>query len=264
MKRAPLRRACTLVAVSAVSAVSAVLGGASIVACVSDEVPTPTAAPDGAAPPSDGSTTSPESSTSVDDDASNPPQDAGPDAEDITDGGDLPPEDDGGITDPDGGFDAGPACDALKPGAFVTSTCSTLSRIHAGGALTSGTYQLTNVTVLGTKAFCIAGGGFVPYDHRGALQVTATSATSATFELLDQYRKAGGPIALRPTTVRYDVTAAANAAQLTFTPQECALTAAPSLVSYSVGTLAATGKKTITLRLPYGAKGSANYTFTEM
>ena len=67
---------------------------------------------------------------------------------------------------------------------------------------------------------------------------------------------------MRPTTVRYDVTATASSAQLTFTPQACALKTAPSQVSYSVGTDNATQKKTITLRLPYGANGSANYTFT--
>ena len=257
MKRAPLLRRVWPVLVG-----STILGSALVAACVGDETTPPAATPDGSTPEVDGSTSSPETST-PDTDASNPPQDAGADVEEITDGGDLPPEDDGGITELDGGFDAGPACDQLTPGPFVTSTCTTLVRIPSGGDLTSGTYELTRVVVLGGKTFCAAGGGFVAYEHRGALEITATSPTSAVFELLDQYRKPN-PIPFRPTTVRYDVTVAASAAQLTFAPQECALKSAPSVVRFSVGSVAGSNKKTITLRLPYGANGSADYTFTQM
>lgn len=234
----------------------------SVIACVNDDDPTvgqPTA--DGSVPES-GATDPDTGNTTTGDGAA--PIDAGDlDAgETITDGGDLPPEEeDGGVTDPDGGFDAGPACGPLVAGAYVTSSCTSFTAIPAGGDLVSGTYVLDSVSVLGTATFCGAGGGFLPYDHRGVLEVSATSTTTATFELLDQYKKTGG-ILSRPTTIRYDVLANASKAQLTYTAQACALKTPPASGAYTAGLLK-TGKKYITLRLPYGSKGTANYRFVE-
>lgn len=215
--------------------------------------------PDGSAAAPDGSSPQPDPATPVDDGAA--PVDAGPDAEDITDGGGLPPEDDGGTTDLDGGFDAGPTCAVLTTGAWHQTTCSSRSAILAGGTLTTTNYRLASVTVLGSKTFCGVGGGYVPYEHRGAVEVTATSATTATFEFLDQYRKVSATLT-RPTSVRYDVAVSASGGQLTYTPQACAAKAAPGTAGFTVGVLAANGKKTLTLRLPYGT-GSALYTYVE-
>lgn len=255
MKRISLART-TLLLLLGTSA-----GALGIMACVSEEPAPAPAAPDGSVP-DPGNTQTDSGSNTTNDDGSTSIDAGDPDAgEIITDGGDLPPEEDGGVTDPDGGFDAGPACAPLTPGAYVTSTCASISVLPSGGDLVSGTYVLDSVVVLGTATFCGAGGGFAAYDHRGALEVSATSTTSATFELLDQYKKSGG-LLVRPTTVRYDVVANANKSTLTYTPQACALKAAPPSGSYTAGTLK-TGKKFITLRLPYGAKGTANYRFVE-
>lgn len=234
-----------------------VSGSVAVVACVGDDDSNP-ATPDGGALPE---ASTPDTSTTSGDSAP-PPVDAGPDAEDITDGGGLPPEDDAGL-DPDAsldaGFDAGPACTVLTPGAFVKSTCVSRVLLNTGGTLTTTSYVLTNVAVLGSTTFCGAGGTFVPYDHRGALKVTATSATTATFEFLDQYKKSG--VLVRPTSVRYDVDVSAASATLTYTPKACAQKPAPAKAGYSVGT-DVNGKKTLILRLPYGT-GSANYRFVE-
>lgn len=236
-------------------------GAAAVAACVGDE---DTASPgaDGGTP--EASTGTPDTSTSSADSSAPPPADAGADVEEISDGGGLLPEDDAGA-DPDdggldGGFDAGPACSTLTPGAFVTSTCASKALFLAGGALTTTKYVLSNVQVLGSPTFCGVGGGFAPYEHRGALEVTAKNATTATFEFVDQYRKAGA--ITRPTPVRYDVTVAASGTTLTYTPTACAQKPAPAQAGYSVSTDANTGKKVLILRLPYGT-GNANYRFVE-
>lgn len=231
-------------------------GSVAIAACVGDE-DTSSSAPDGGTP--EASTGTPDTSTTSSDSSS--PVDAGPDVEVIADGGGLPPEDDAGL-DPDAsldaGFDAGPACTVLTPGAFVTSGCVSKALAPQGGTLTTTSYVLTNVGVLGSIAFC-GGGGFVAYDHRGALKVTATSATTATFEFIDQYKKAGA--IARPTSVRYDVAVSASGSTLTYTPKDCAQKPAPAQAAYTV-TTDGMGKKVLILRLPYGT-GNANYRFVE-
>jgi hypothetical protein len=235
-----------------------VSGSMAVAACVGDEN-TSSPSPDAGAFPEAGT---PDTS-SASSDSGPPPVDAGADAEEIADGGGLPPEDDAGLdTDAglDAGVDAGPACTVLTPGAFVTSTCVSRVLINAGGTLTTTDYQLTGVAVLGSTTFCGAGGGFAAYDHRGGLRVTAKSATTATFEFLDQYKKAGAIV--RPTSVRYDVEVSAASATLTYTPQACAAKPAPAKAGYSV-TTDGKGKKVLILRLPYGT-GYANYRFTEL
>ncbi len=218
-----------------------VSGSMAVAACVGDENAS-SPSPDAGAFPEAGT---PDTS-SASSDSGPPPVDAGADAEEIADGGGLPPEDDAGLdTDAglDAGFDAGPACTVLTPGAFVTSTCVSRVLINAGGTLTTTDYQLTGVAVLGSTTFCGAGGGFAAYDHRGGLRVTAKSATTATFEFLD-----------------LEVSAAS--ATLTYTPQACAAKPAPAKAGYSV-TTDGKGKKVLILRLPYGT-GYANYRFTEL
>lgn len=231
-----------------------VAGVLAIAACVSDEELPANTTPDGGN--ADGAASVDASST---EDASPTPVPDG--GEEIADGGGLPPdEEDGGVTDLDGGFDAGPACDPLTAGAFVTTKCATLSPAHAGGDLVSGSYILVGVTSLGDATYCSKGGAYVAYDHRGALEITATSPSAATFEFLDQYRKTGGTIT-RPATIRYDVAVArGKAASLTFTAQDCALKGAPTSALYSTGNV--NGKSTIVLRLPYGT-GSANFYFVQ-
>lgn len=166
----------------------------------------------------------------------------------VSDGGtEPPPEDDGGLTDPDAGLDAGPACQALKTGAFVTTTCSTLpARVLAGGPLTTTTYELTSVTVLGSSDLCKPAGGYAVREHRGTLRVTASSGTSATFEFIDQFRVPGS---LRVSSRRWDTQIKASDNILTLTPQACSINPAPATAAYGVGT--SSGKKTINLRLPW-------------
>jgi hypothetical protein len=65
------------------------------------------------------------------------------------------------------------------------------------------------------------------------------------------------------TRRRGHVAVTASGAKLTYTAQACALKPAPAAAGYSIGTNAA-GKKTIRLRLPYGAQGAADYTFVEL
>lgn len=253
MKPGSVRRRPWFVLLTTCIAVGALV----FVACDDDSGTTTTQTPDGSVT-FDGSTTQPDPSTT--DGAVI--VDAGPDGEDITDGGGLPPEDDAGLTDPDGGYDAGPSCALLTPGAFQQTSCSSRLPFLSGGVLTTANYQLANVVVLGSKTFCDPDGGtYTPYEHRGALEVTATSPTAATFEFLDQYRKVGG-IVVRPTTVRYDVAVSASAATLTYTPEACAAKPAPGTAGYSVGTNAS-GKKTLTLRLPYGS-GTALFRYVEL
>lgn len=239
-------------------AACSVAAGVGIAACVSDSDTPAGETPDSSAADS----ATPDSSTpTATDDASTPTD---PDAgEEITDGGGLPPEDDedGGATDLDGGFDGGAACASLGVGTFVESSCAFLTKAMSGGDLSSGTYVLTSVAALGSKTYCAAGGGYVAYDHRGTLEVTATSTSAATFEFIDQYRKTGGNILTRPTTLRYDVAVAASGTTLTYTAQPCAAKAAPASALYSTG-VTADSKKTITLRLPYGT-GSANFYYVE-
>jgi hypothetical protein len=234
-------------------------GGAVAVFACSDETPPPgSATPDAATSPDlDGSsTTNPDTSTA--------PTDSGP--VDEVDGGGVPIEDDGGTTDLDGGFDAGPACGTVGYGAFNPTSClSGLTLGFQGGTLTTTTYELQKVNPFGSKAFCAPGGGYVEYQHRGGLIVTVTGGNTATFEFLDQYRKTpspGGPINIRPTTNRYDVDVAVSTSTLTFTPKACALKPAPAKATFQVGQTAG-GKKTITMRLPYGTSGTANYYFVE-
>lgn len=252
MKRLSSHRVYGLVFVA--GSVAAAVG---IAACVSDD-PGATSDVGGV----DSGTPDTSSSAPPGPDANTPPV-ADPDAgEEITDGGGLPPEDedDGGTTDLDGGFDGGVACATLTSGAYVESKCASLSKAHVGGDLTSGTYILTSVTALGSKDYC-TGKGYVAYDHRGVLEVTASSATTATFEFLDQYKKTG--IALgRPTTNRYDVEVSASGKTLSYTPQACAVKTAPTTAEFSTGALVDVKKRTITLKLPYGT-GTANFYFVQ-
>ena len=211
-------------------------------------VPDGSSTPDTSQPTADTGTGTPDTSA--------PPADSGSDAgEEITDGGGLPPEDDAGV-DLDAGFDAGPACGTLVPGAYSASSCVSRLALMSGGALTTTTYTLEKVTVQGSVSFCSM--TFASYDHRGALKVTASSASAATFEFWDLYKKAGA--IARPTSVRYDVDVAATGSSLAFTPKTCEAKPAPAGAMYSVGDAA--GKKVLTLRLPYG-KGFALYRFVE-
>jgi hypothetical protein len=255
-RRRPLRAHVLVIGLS-------IIGGAVAIFACDDESAPGSAAPDAATVDLDGSGTQ-DTSTSQGD-TSSPPVDAGPDAEDITDGGGVPTEDDGGTTDIDGGFDAGPACQVVTAGAYKPSACLTRVIVPIGGTITTTTYELDQVNVLGSKDFC-AGGGYVPYNHRGGLRVTVTGGSAATFEFLDQYRKAtspGGIIVPLATTIRYDVDVTISGNILTYAPRACTLkTAPPTKVLYSVGAVATTGKKTITLRLPYGS-GTANFVFVE-
>lgn len=255
MKRARSRTLAYLFVSSSVAAGAAAL----VVACVDDTSPAVSPTPDGAAPLDSSSTQPPgnDGGTATTDGAT----DAGPDAEEIVDGGGTLPEEDAG-PDTDAGFDAGPACASLTTGAFVDTSCATLAPFLKGGSLETANYNLESVTVLGDKTFCGDGGRYVPFEHRGRLEVTATSATSATFEFLDQYRKKSG-IVIRPTSVRYDVSVAASATTLTFTPQACAAHAPPATAIFSSGVNPATLKRTLILRLPYGT-GAALYRYVEL
>jgi len=216
-----------------------------VAACVGDaappaDLPAASASPDGQAPvPAK--------------DAAVPPADAG---DELEGGGLLPIDPDAGL-DTDAGIDAGPACGTVVPGRYATTTCSSRAIIMAGGALTTATYQLEAVTVLGSVAFC--GADFTAYEHRGGLKVTATSDTEATFELFDLYRKPSLP-PVTPTSHRYDAKVVANGNQLTLSPSACAQKPAPSTAAYSATTTS--GKKSLLLRLPYGS-GSALYRFVE-
>lgn len=229
---------------------SAVAMAALMVACVGDVSPS-------TAPRVDGTSTT-DSARPVPDPA--PGSDASTAARDASDelegGGLLPIEPDAGF-DTDAGVDAGPACVTVTPAGYSSSTCSSRVVSMVGGALTTTTYELAGVTVVGSAAFC--GTEFVPYEHRGGLEVTATSPTAATFRFFDLYRRPSLP-PVTPSNQRYDATVVASGNQLTLGPTACAQKPAPASASYSV--VANGAKKELHLRLPYGA-GSAIYKFVE-
>ncbi len=171
-------------------------------------------------------------------------------------GGLLPLEPDAGV-DEDAGVDAGPSCSSVLTGTqYSTSTCSSALGIVTGGALTTATYVLKSIVLVGSQSFCAS--AFTPYDHRAGLIVTASSPSAAKFQFVDFYRKTGSVV--RPTSYRYDADVVASSALLTFTPRSCATRPAPSTAKYSVTT--DNGKKAIVIRLPYGT-GSAMYRFVE-
>ena len=180
-----------------------------------------------------------------------------PDAGEELEGGGLLPVDPDAGPETDAGIDAGPACNTVTAGAYSATTCSSRAILMAGGPLTTATYQLEAVTVLGSVAFC--GSEFASYNHRGGLKVTATSDTTATFELSDLYRKPTVP-PVTPVSNRYDAKVVANGNQLTFSASACAQKPAPAAASYSATTSG--GKKVLVLRLPYGT-GAALYRFVE-
>lgn len=182
---------------------------------------------------------------------------ATPDAGEEQEGGGLLPIDPDAGIDMDAAIDAGPACGTVVPGGYSETTCSSRAFTMAGGPLSTATYQLSSVTVVGSTTFCAS--EFVPYEHRGGLRVTATSDTTATLELFDLYRKPSLP-PVTPSSLRYDAKVVASGNQLTFTAAPCAQKPAPPSALYSVTT--ASGKKVLVLRLPYGA-GSALYRFVE-
>jgi hypothetical protein len=228
------------------------------VAC-DDETGTAPQTPDATAVGFDSSTTPPSGN-----DGSVPGADAGADAEEIGDGGGLPPEeDDSGLTDPDGGFDAGAACAVLTTGAFVNTQCSSRVQLMAGGALTTTNYQLASVVVIGSPTFCgnVGDAGYKEFLHRGALEVTADTPTTGTFEFVDQYRRPGA-LVVRATTVRYDVKVTAAGNGLVYTAQPCATKAAPPSATFTISAVAGSNKKAIVLRLPYGT-GFALYRYVE-
>lgn len=231
---------------ASIFAISACAAGL-VAACSSDDSSTSPVA----TPAADGSTTDP----IPEPDASSGLADAG--GEVIAEGGGLLPEDPDAGPDTDAGVDAGPACGPVLAGGYSPSTCSNRVATFTGGALTTTTYTLSSVTVLGTSTFCSS--TFTTYDHRGGLKVTATSPSAATFELIDGYRKPVIPFKL-PTSYRYDAQVAASGTLLTYTAGACATKPAPATASYSVGV--DNGRKTIILRLPYGT-GTALYRFVE-
>lgn len=248
MKHAHQRRTWLIVVPVSVLACAVTLG-----ACANDDVEIP-ASPDGSAEPPQDDDGGNEGDATAD-------LDGGSDADALVDGGDnLLPEDPGG-TDPDGGFDGGPSCAPLSLNSSVRSTCALPSKkAYGGGDLTSGSFQLTSVTVFGDEPFCAK--AFVAYDHRGALEITANSETEATFEFIDQYSQASSivsPSKTKFTTVRYDVTASATGAKLTYTPLDCAHKDTPKSASYTAGT-DEKGRPTLVLQLPYG-KTTADYSF---
>lgn len=179
----------------------------------------------------------------------------------IADGGDLPefpPDDDAGE---DGGLpDAGTGCTTLTTGDFIDTACLSTEPTLSGGALSSGTYQLYRIDVLGSAAFCR--GTFSVYQHRATLEVKASSETAATFAFIDQYRPKNEIIIRRPLTSRYDVEVASVRGRLTYNASEtCAGNVRPpTTVPYATGDIR--GRKTIAIVLPYGEKGSALYSFS--
>lgn len=246
MKKIPSRGSAVLFAL-----VAALSTAAMVAACGDDEAATgTTGAPDA-------STTD----TATPPDPPPPPDDAAADggAEEIADGGGEPPPIEDAGPDDDAGLDAGPACALLTPGAFSASKCASLLARLSGGTLTTTTYTLTSVTVGASPTACAT--TFKSLDHRGALVVNATSASTATFQFLDQYKPPGALV--RPTSVRYDVTVSAAGTILTYTPATCAQKPAPATAGYGVST-APGGKKVLILALPYGAGGSARYVYTEI
>ena len=192
-----------------------------------------------------------------------PNEDAGDDLDAtvvVTDGGDYPdfPDDDAGDEDA-GPPDAGVGCAALTPGEFYDSTCSSKIAPLKGGNLVSGTYQLYKIDVIGDAAFCR---GFTVYQHRGALEVTATSA-DRDLQYIDQYRPKDDIIIRRPVTVRYDVEVAAKGEALAYTGSAaCPGNATrPRSAQFETGMIS--GKNAIVLLLPYGRSGQALHYFIE-
>lgn len=239
---------------TAVFALAAAAGGfCAMVACGDDEA-TIDAAPDGGsvtptpnAPPPSGSN-----------DGGTPE-----DAAVLDDGGGSNPDDDGGFVDEDGGYDAGVHCDELPLGSKVTTTCSPLLPKDTGGELTTTSYELKSVTIVGTKGFCTGDGGYIANTYAGYLEVTASDATHALLEYYDQHRRTG-PIISRPAAVRFDMNVVASDNKLNGTPTDCTSNGAPSKfenVGYTVG--ADGEKKTLALTLPIGRGGSARFLYVE-
>ncbi len=249
MKRPAIRR-------TGICLLGLTFAGAAVIvaACSGDEPIAPITAPDGSTPGVDSSTLPPPDSDGASDGAVEDP-DAG--FED--DGGHEVVDDDGGvIADEDGGFDGGTACASLKSGTIIETTCGNRIALWGGGDLVTATYQLAAIHVIGDKTFCQDAGTYETAEHRGALQVTATSPTQATFEFVDQGREKSTKIGDRPApfaTRRYDVLVQAKDNALSLTADDCKLTSPPRSALYSTGKNVL-GKRTLTIRLPYTKPGT--------
>jgi len=210
--------------------------------------------PDGSTPTGDGSVPT--------DDGSSADDGGAQDGDLLPDGGDNPPEDGG---DPDGGFDAGPACERLEMGPDHTTTCSTATPASLkGGALTAGTFQLTDVKVYGLpipRNFCGDGGAYKSFDHRGVLVIKTTSTSQGTFEFQERYHRTAS--ALPTFTERYDVAVGAVRNTLGFVQQPCqAPDPPPSGANFETGSNRG-GTKFIILRIATGRGGVSDYRFEQ-
>lgn len=247
---------------TAVFALAAAAGGfCAMVACGDDDAAIPPSNDAGALPPP---TPNPTGNT--------PPTPSTPDDAGVEDdGGGSNPDDDpdsGLIVDEDGGYDAGASCDALPLGDKITTTCGTLLVLikYQGGDLTTTDYDLTKLTVSGSRNFCSGDAGrgsYIEYDYRGFLRVEATDAKHAKLKYYDQHAQSD-VLVRRPTPLRYDLDVTAEGATLTGVPTACKTNNFPGenvVASYT----AATGKdgKTLVITLPYGRNGTARYEFTE-
>lgn len=241
-----------------VTVVILALGLSSIVAaCDGDDATTPAeseGSPDGGTAPVD-ATTPPPSDGATNGDPADPDGGAG---DPIEGDGDLPD------LDPDAGeSDAAaptPECPAITPGPYVASTCSSRLASLTNVGLASATYELVSVRVLGNATFC--SGTFRVLEHAGAIVVEASSPTAAKLRFFERYRSPGTTRAA--VTQRWTANVTADAGVLTFAPNATCVVGSQLPRSAAFGTaVGPDGKKSLTLRLPYGASGSAIYRFVE-
>lgn len=91
------------------------------------------------------------------------------DGGDITDGGAN--FGDGGDNGDGGDLADGGECNTVDVGPAIMSDCSSTIPDNIGGAIVSGTYTLTKVTDLGSRAFCT--GTFTPVSFKGGIVLAA-------------------------------------------------------------------------------------------
>jgi hypothetical protein len=138
-----------------------------------------------------------EASTSPDGDVTPP---SGGDASTTDDGGEAEGGanfDGGDLGGDDAGPDGGPCNEILNEAPAVASSCVSAIPVFSGGPLVAGTYYLTAVSAIGSKAFCK--NTFLPVGFRQTMQVKVDATGTATAEVATQI--AGG--VLRHTTVTF-------------------------------------------------------------
>jgi hypothetical protein len=174
--------------------------------------------------------------------------DGAADSGEVTDGGSNI-EPDASASD-DAGPDGGP-CNAVSNDApAIASICISVLPLFEGGPIEPGTYYLTAVAAIASKAFCQS--SFIPTGFRETMVVTVDPAGVATAELAVQI--AGSGVLHRTASFAPGSGGTSPATGTSTCPPDV-----PGKVPYT-SAVRNTGRHVLSLLLPYG-KGAAVYRF---